>query len=290
MSYLVAILAVVTPAALSLGWRSLARIGAALPSQSAVLITGCSPGSIGFTTAATLAAKGATVFATVRKPADAEALRELPDRLVVPFLCDVSRPADIARLKSEIKNELIARPTLSFTGLVNNAGINPTDPDGLSVSVLEQVLAVNLIGPYRLTEELLPLLTPLGAATPGAARIVNVGSYFGSFLAGKAHVSYAASKHALEPFSDGLRRRLRSQGMHVALVKPGNIATNMNTQYAEGGAQPVADAISDALFSTAPRTRYYPGTFGGMPNRLACSLFAVLPDRVGDAIWKRILG
>ena len=136
----------------------------------------------------------------------------------------------------------------------------------------------------------LPLLAPLGAATPGAARIVNVGSYFGSFLAGKAHVSYAASKHALEPFSDGLRRRLQSQGMHVALVKPGNIATNMNTQYAEGPPQPVVDAISDALFSTAPRTRYYPGKFGGMPNRLACSLFAVLPDRVGDAIWKRILG
>ena len=124
----------------------------------------------------------------------------------------------------------------------------------------------------------------------GAARVVFLGSYFGSFLPGQAALSYSASKYALEPLSDGLRRRLAPKGVHVALVKPGNIDTPMNQQFAEVQPSVVAEAISDALLSSAPRTRYYPGTFGGLPNRVACFLLPLLPDRWADAFWKRMLG
>ena len=290
-SYFIAALAPAMTSAL-LGMRSLTRVrglAAADPSASAVLVTGCSSG-IGLDTAQALAARGVTVFATVRKDADAEMLRAKAGGNVVPLLCDVAVQADIAALLDKVQAELEARPALRLTGVVNNAGVLKKDPDELSSAVLEQIVAVNLLGVYRLTETFLPLLHKAGSAQHGAARVVNIGSYFGSFLAGAEVPSYSATKYALEPLSDGLRRRLSHKGIHVALVKPGNIDTDMNQKYAEGPASDVTDAILDALFSAAPMTRYYPGKFGGLPTRLACWLFPALPDRLADALWKRSMG
>ena len=281
-------LAVGGPAAV-FGLRSIGRVGglaAVNPAASAVLITGCSSG-IGLATAQKLSSDGVTVFATVRKETDADKIRA--DNLI-PLLCDVTIQDEVQALHAKVEAELQSRPELQLTGIVNNAGILMNDPDELDIEVLEKILAVNVFGVYRVTQAFLPLLEKLGSTAHGAARVVTIGSYFGDFIPGSAHLSYGASKHALEPFSDGLRRRLAPKGVHVALVKPGNIATEMNKDFAEATPDVVADAISDALFSSAPLTRYYPGTFGGMPNRVACFLFASLPDRIADKLWKWKLG
>lgn len=286
--------AVAVPAAV-VGWRSMGRargLASMTPSSAAILITGCSSG-IGLDAVRHLSAQGAgAIFATVRNEDDAVRLRdEFPTGVVKPLLCDVTVSADVLRLRGEVEKELAARPELRFTGIVNNAGILRTDPGELSTSdVLEAVLATNVVGAYRLTETFLPLLLASGAERHGAPRVVFVGSYFGSFLPGDSAMSYGASKHALEPLSDGLRRRLAPKGIHVALVKPGNIDTNMNTEYAESPPRVVSEAIGDALLSSSPLTRYYPGKFGGLPNRLACALFPLFPDRVADAFWRRMLG
>ena len=288
-SVALALAAIVAPAAI-LGIRSMGRVkglATSEPKASAILITGCSSG-IGQTTALHLASKGVTVFATVRKEKDAAALRE-HDR-VVPLIADVAVPADIQRLQSLVEAELKARPTLVLAGVVNNAALLKSDPETFDTSILEEHFAANVFGLSRIIEAFLPLLLQVGAAAPGAARVVSLGSYFGDFLPGEAVLSYSATKHALEPLSDGMRRRLAPKGVHVALVKPGNIATNMNPTFAEVGPECVAEAIDDALFSDAPRTRYYPGTFGGLPNRVACLLFGSLPDRWADALWKWKLG
>ena len=99
-----------------------------------------------------------TVFATVRKESDAQMLRAKIPENVIPLLCDVAKPADISRLKTEVDRELKARPALRLAGVVNNAGILKQDPDELSGDLLEDILAVNLVGLYRVTETFLPLL------------------------------------------------------------------------------------------------------------------------------------
>ena len=283
-SYIAALAAVAVPSALFFARSS--TLAAAEPGRAAILVTGCSSG-IGLATVKKLSSLGVTVFATVRKQSDAAAIRE--DN-IVPFICDVAIKEDVVRLRDEVEEALRKRPALSLSGVVNNAGILLDEPDPLSIDTLERTLAVNVVGVYRVTETFMPLLMETAATAPGSARVVTIGSYFGSFLPGSAVPSYSASKFALEPLSDGWRRRLSAKGVHVALVKPGNVESKMNSKYAEGGSDPVAEAISHALLDQRPRTRYYPATFGGLPNRVACAIFPRLPDRVADAFWKRMIG
>jgi short-subunit dehydrogenase len=73
----------------------------------------------------------------------------------------------------------------------------------------------------KVTQVLLPLL---GMETEAKGRIINVSSIAGKtstpFLA-----TYAASKHAVEGFSDGLRQEVAIRGLKVIIVGPGSIKT-----------------------------------------------------------------
>ena len=86
--------------------------------------------------------------------------------------------------------------------------------------------------------------------------------------------------------SDGLRRRLRSEGVYVGLVKPGNIATDMNPKFPETHVSVVTAALEHAVCAPYPRPRYYPGICFGRPCWLMCKLFSVLPERLADKLFK----
>mmetsp|Transcript_105202 Transcript_105202/g.303446 ORF Transcript_105202/g.303446 Transcript_105202/m.303446 type:complete len:90 (-) Transcript_105202:123-392(-) len=86
--------------------------------------------------------------------------------------------------------------------------------------------------------------------------------------------------------SDGLRRRLRGEGVYVGLIKPGNIATDMNPRFPETDVRVVTKAMEEAVVSPYPKPRYYPGIFIGRPCWLVCKLFAVLPERLADKLFK----
>ena len=151
-----------------------------------------------------------------------------------------------------------------------------TPPSALAEpSVASRVLETNVVGVLRVTRAFLPLLVESG-------RIVNMGSYFGS-IAGKTglgHAAYEASKFALEGVSDNMRRSLTRQ--HVSLIKPGNIQTDMNAKFGEVPAVVVARDVQHAIASAQPRARYYPGTVQGMPCRLVCWIFEMLPTSITD--------
>src|SRR4029077_3559360 len=92
-------------------------------------------------------------------------------------------------------------------------------------------LEVNVIGQLAVTQALLP------AVRAARGRIVLVGSIAGTsalpFLG-----PYAISKFGLEAMADALRVELAPDGIHVAIVRPGTIATPI-----WGKPQPIADAL-----------------------------------------------
>ncbi len=128
-----------------------------------VLVTGCSSG-IGRATALHLAQGGFTVFATVRREADAEALRSLGEPGLVPvWPLDLNRPEHIAPAVGQVTGELRRRGQQGLFAVVNNAGGGVTAPlELLDPEVLRAELGARIVGPVALLQVCLPLLREAG--------------------------------------------------------------------------------------------------------------------------------
>lgn len=206
-----------------------------------LLISGCSSG-IGRACALHFAGRGYRVFACVRKEADAASLRVAdPSGKLEPLMLDVTDTSQLASVVAELAGRLGQQ---GLTGLVNNAGVGNGGPlEFQDPDEVRHTFEVNVMGPLRLSQALLPLLRT------ARGRIINIGS-----MAGKVVVpmngSYSISKFGLEAFSDALRQELQPHGVRVALVEPGPIATPMIS-----GAQEKGDSHLAALPPEA--TEYY---------------------------------
>ena len=112
--------------------------------------------------------------------------------------------------------------------LVNCAGVLldlEQDPLTLDPQVIERTLTVNLVGPWRVCQALVP-----GMAERGWGRVVNVSSGAGAFSRGlwtRAH-AYSASKAALNAFTVNLAERLQGTGVLVNAADPGVVRTRMS--------------------------------------------------------------
>lgn len=181
------------------------------------LVTGASTG-IGRSCVAQLVRGGASVWATVRGDADAEALRRDHGAAVTVLHLDVTDDAAVA----EAGQRVAAAGALH--GLVNNAGVAVPGPlEYLPIDRFRHQIEVNLTGQLAVTQAMLPALR--GARESGEpARIVMVGS-IGGRIAGPMVGAYHASKFALAGLSDSLRAELTPSGIPVVLVEPGTIST-----------------------------------------------------------------
>jgi NAD(P)-dependent dehydrogenase (short-subunit alcohol dehydrogenase family) len=197
--------------------------------------------------------------------------------------------------------------------LVNNAGIAIAIPlEFIPLGELRRQLDVNVVGQVAVTQAFLPQLRR------SRGRIVFIGS-----IAGRSALpflgAYAASKHALEAIADALRVELRPFGVHVSIVEPGTIRTSIWERSAElaasladgapGGlrelygrrtaafarvarergasgasADVVARVVEEALTSERPRTRRLVGR-----DATIRAGFELLPDRVRDSVYERVL-
>jgi NAD(P)-dependent dehydrogenase (short-subunit alcohol dehydrogenase family) len=129
--------------------------------------------------------------------------------------------------------------------LINNAGV--VLPDDLSdPAVIEQHLAVNLFGTYRMIQAFLPALTRSRGA------IVNVVS-LAAIAAVPVIPAYAISKAAAFSLSQSLRALLAGQGVAVHAVLPGPVDTDMNRgwEIPKVSPQSAASAIFDGVESGA---------------------------------------
>lgn len=148
-----------------------------------------------------------------------------------------------------------------------------------------------LFGAHQLTMRLLPAMLP-----HGEGRIVMTSSVMG-LISTPGRGAYAASKYALEAWSDALRMELRHSGIKVSLIEPGPIRTrftdNVNQTQSDKpvenpgiaarftlGPEAVVDKVRHAFISEKPKMRY-PVT---LVTRAVMVLKRLLPGRVMDKI------
>ena len=194
------------------------------------LVTGATSG-LGEATAVGLARLGAGLRLVVRDVEKGEQVaedirREVPGVDVVVHRCDVADLDDVRRLAAE----LLADPTLSHLDvLVHNAGAMPPErtesPQGH-----ELTMALHVLGPVLMTEQLLPLL---GDGPGGPSRVVLVTS--GGMYAQRLRdddpeyrsgeysptTAYARSKRAQVELLPCLDERWRGHGVEVHAMHPG---------------------------------------------------------------------
>lgn len=187
----------------------------------AVVITGASTG-IGRAAVAKAVREGAHVFASVRKPADADSLSQEFGQALTLLLFDVADEAAVRAGAAQVAQALGER---RLFGLVNNAGIAVPGPLlHLDTEELKRQFDINVFGVHRVTQAFAPLLgaDPERRGQPGRiVMISSVGGQNGAPFVG----AYAASKFAIEGYSQSLRRELMLYGVDVIVIGPGAIAT-----------------------------------------------------------------
>jgi short-subunit dehydrogenase len=175
------------------------------------IVTGASSG-IGEATAELLANSGYKVYGTSRKGA------QIAQRSYQMIALDVNSEESIeAAIKEIIKIE--GRIDL----VVNNAGFGVA-PGGAEESTIEQtkmIFDTNFFGTVRMTRAVVPYMRK-----QGEGRIINIGSVLG-FIPAPYMATYAATKHAVEGFSESLDHELRTRGIRVSVVEP----SYTNTQF-----------------------------------------------------------
>ncbi|HEY8740159.1 MAG TPA: SDR family oxidoreductase [Candidatus Dormibacteraeota bacterium] len=281
-----------------------------MPDRGAVVITGASTG-IGEATAIRLATSGFTVYAGVRKDADADKLStpSLPN--LRPIKIDVADQKSIEAAYREVE-ALVGDAGLA--GLVNNAGISGGGPlEFTALDEIRQMFEVNVFGLIATTQAFMPLIRR------ATGRVVCTGSISGR-TAAPFVAPYSMTKASVQSLCHALRVELRPWGIEVVCVEPGSIATpiwdkgleevdaktksmppeaqkyygdiipklkTLTERTAKMGIPPsrVADVVLQALTAKRPRARYLVGM-----DAKAQAALGRLPDRVRDAALSRFIG
>jgi len=236
----------------------------------AVVVTGASTG-IGRAAVARAVREGCQVFASVRKQADADSLTQEFGDAVTPLLFDV---ADESGVKAGAAQVAQALGNKKLFGLVNNAGIAVPGPLlYLDAEDLKRQFEINVIGVHRVTQAFAPLLGADQDRTGAPGRIVmisSVGGQNGSPFVGP----YAASKFALEGYSQSLRRELMLFGIDVIVIGPGAIAT------------PIWDKAESEDLNRFSNTPYGPMMAKVADYMVTQGKKGLPPADVGALIWK----
>jgi NAD(P)-dependent dehydrogenase (short-subunit alcohol dehydrogenase family) len=172
-----------------------------------ILVTGATRG-LGRALVTELSRRDHQVVATGRRLQD---LADLPatQRLVL----DLTDP-------ESIDQAMAAAGSLDV--VINNAAMTVSGPvEAVPASLVEQVLATNVVGPLRVMQAALPVMRERGAG-----RILHISSPAGRFAPPLEGV-YSASKAALEMLSEAIRFEAGHFGVQVTIIQPGTIATEM---------------------------------------------------------------
>ncbi|ELY5828082.1 SDR family oxidoreductase [Cronobacter turicensis] len=252
--------------------------------QKSLLITGCSSG-IGLACAHELRRQGFQILAACRKPDDVARMNTLG---FTGIELDLDSPQSVEAAAQEV----IRLTNNRLYGIFNNGGYGVYGPlSTISRAQMEEQFSTNFFGAHQLTMLLLPAMLP-----HGEGRIVNTSSVMG-LISTPGRGAYAASKYALEAWSDALRMELRYSGVKVSLIEPGPIRTrfteNVNQTQADKpvenpgiaarftlGPEAVVAKVRHAFESPNPRIRY-PVT---LVTHAVGILKRLLPTRMMDKI------
>jgi NAD(P)-dependent dehydrogenase (short-subunit alcohol dehydrogenase family) len=258
------------------------------------LVTGASSG-IGEAAAHALLAAGFTVYGTSRRAVAGE------ERGGVVFLpLDVTDDQSVAGAVREVLGR-----SGRIDVLVNNAGLGVAG--AAEESSIEQARALfdtNLFGSIRMTRAVLPQMRE-----QGSGRIINISSVLG-LVPAPFGALYAATKHAIEGYSESLDHEVREYGVRALLVEPAYTRTSFDSNaipadeplpvYArrrevfdvlladaiKGGDEPavVGEAIVAAATDSRPKLRYQAGPLA----RRVAKLRRYAPSTVFDKQIRKI--
>jgi NAD(P)-dependent dehydrogenase (short-subunit alcohol dehydrogenase family) len=271
-----------------------------------ILITGCSSG-IGHHVAHALKDRGWRVFATCRKEADCQRLR---DEGLESLHLDYEEANSIGVAFDEAMEKTGGRLDALFN---NGAYAIPGAAEDLPTEALRQIFEANFFGWHTLTRRAIPVMRK-----QGHGRIVMNSSVLG-LAALRMRTAYVSTKFALEGYTDTLRLELDSTPINVILLEPGPIRTNIrinaqahykrwidneNSVWAKAyrevleprlfAVDPPPDAFElsceattkkliHALEHPRPRARYYVTT----PTYMIGTLKRLLPTRMLDRVLLR---
>jgi NAD(P)-dependent dehydrogenase (short-subunit alcohol dehydrogenase family) len=226
-------------------------------------ITGCSTG-FGRELAQQVLARGWRAVVTARDAGSvADIVAAAPDRaLALPL--DVTRDDQIASAVQAAQQRFGA-----IDVLVNNAGYGyqSSIEEGVEAEIRAQFDA-NVFGLFALTRAVLP-----GMRAKRAGRIISITSLAG-FIGYQGSGYYAASKHAVEGWSDALAAEVAPLGIHVSCVEPGPFRTDWAGRSLKQTPSRIADYAETAaarLKATAERS----GSQAGDPVRGAAAMIAL---------------
>jgi short-subunit dehydrogenase len=147
---------------------------------------------------------------------------QLANRSDQGFGCFISNVSDREQVQALPQKVMAHFGTVD--GVINNAGIiQPFSRlNDLDYAVIERVINVNLLGTLFMTKEFLPFLLQRPEAN-----ITNISS-MGGFIPFPGQTMYGASKAAVKLMTEGLASELLHTKVHVTVVFPGAVATNIS--------------------------------------------------------------
>jgi len=248
------------------------------------LVTG-GGGGIGGAIADELLARGAAVLIVDR---DATALARAASRLsnygnrVDTLAADLTSGADRQRIRAAA-----AAWRGGINVLINNAGVNhfhmfADQPP----AQLDLAIAINLLAPMHLCQELLPHLQKQPEAC-----ILNTGSVFGA-IGYPGYVVYSATKFAVRGFTEALRRELADTNVTVRYVAPRATRTSINTSAVErmndelGVAMDPPELVAKAVCDMLAGNRVE--AVLGWPEKFFARVNGLLPRVVDGALRKQL--
>lgn len=271
--------------------------------KKTALVTGASSG-MGKAIAKRLIMDGFQVYAAARR---VDAMSDLAALGAKLLRMDISNEVEVKTAVGIILAEVGGVDVL-----VNNAGFGLYGPiEDIGISEARYQFEVNVFGPARLTQLLLPAMRQKGAGT--IVNITSMGGKIYTLLGGWYH----ATKHALEGWSDCLRLELAPFGIKVVVVEPGLIDTGFGEVVAEGllkrsgsgayakltqatakatkdaygkdaygkvrGTSPdvIANVVSKAVSASKPRTRYVVGKYA--------KPMIMIRQWLGDRMFDRVI-
>ena len=260
-----------------------------------VLITGAG-GGLGGATATVFAERGWTVLA-------ADLSRPSATPGVIPLEIDVTDTESVRATVAEAEHHAPygLDAVVTFAGIMRVGSVVEIDENEL-----RQLIDVNLLGTYRVVKAAFPLIRRRGG------RVITISSETGWQKALMLNGPYAITKHAVEAYSDALRRELMFLDIPVSTIRPGPFRTDMVTGIAaafdHAGAQStlfpkliervgalavreqarahdpavLADVVWTAATTTRPRAHY------SVRADMRRSLLHHIPGPIVDRILRRM--
>ncbi len=252
-----------------------------------VFITGASSG-IGKSIGEFLHAKGFIVYGTSRNP------ERITDSVFPLLALDVRNKESITQAI-----DIILQKSGRIDVVINNAGVGITGPiEEIPTEEIKNNFETNLFGPIEVMKAALPFMR-----SQKSGLIINITSIAG-YMGLPYRGIYSASKGALELITEALRMEVKSFGIHITNVAPGDFTTNiaagrfhaplikgsayeipygttlsMMNEHVDSGSNPneMAKAIYKIIQTSSPKGHYKIGAF---MQKFSIVLKRILPDKV----------